>query len=286
MIKTITIFGYGYVSKFLMQTLNTLGWNIICTSRSIDLKKPVEYGNIKIINFLDPKLPSFIRASHIILSTVPPNKETIDPVLQVYAEILLKEKFEWIGYLSSTGVYGNHDGNWVDENTICSPSNEKSRIRLLAENQWLDCYLQYKLPIHILRLSGIYGPGRNCLEQIKNGKDFTITKKGQYFSRIHIVDICRAIIASINFPTAGEIYNVSDDEPAPISQVQQFGASLLNKNNLKAIPFEDADLSEQAKNFFNDNKKVSNHKIKERLNIQWQYPNYHVGLLAGYLRDS
>jgi hypothetical protein len=278
MSKTIIIFGNGYVSKFLTQRLKNLGWIIYCTSRQVDLEKPVRYGNVTIINFLDPNLPSIIKSSNVILSTVPPNKEMIDPVLYTYSDIISKEIFDMIGYLSSTSVYGNHNGNWVNEETECLPSNEKSRIRLIAEEQWLELYLKCKLPVHILRLSAIYGPYRNCLEQIKNGKDFTIVKKDQYFSRIHVEDICNAIIASIDSPRAGEKFNVSDDEPASVNTVQQFGAKILNKNNLKEILFEDADLSEQAKSFFSDNKRISNEKIKKYFNLKLDYPNYRIGL--------
>ncbi len=281
--KQIIIFGYGYVSKFLIQQLRDLNWKIYCTSRKNNLEKPVTDGDVTIINFLDPKLPSIIKSSNICLSTVPPSAEIIDPVLKTYSDIISKGSFAWIGYLSSTSVYGDHNGAWVDENTECVPSNEKSRIRLLAEQQWLNLFSKHELPVHIFRLSGIYGPNRNCLEQIKNGKDFTIIKKGQYFSRIHVADICMATITSIKHPISGGIYNVSDDEPAPINMVQQFGASILNENTLKEIPFENSDLSAQAKDFFNDNKKISSQKIKEHLNIRWQYPNYKSGLLKGCL---
>lgn len=126
-----------------------------------------------------------------------------------------------------------------------------------------------------MRLSGIYVLHRNCLEQIKNGKDFTIIKKDHFFSRIHVKDICMTTIASIKSPTAGEIYNVSDDEPVPINIVQQFGASILNANLLREIPFEVSNLSDRAKYFFNDNKKVSSQKIKEKLSIKWTYPQLH-----------
>lgn len=285
MSKTIIIFGYGYVSKFLIRKLNALGWAIYCTSREVDIGKPVKNENVTIINFLDPVLPSLIKSSDVILSTVPPNNQMIDPVLHAYADVISKDIFEWIGYLSSTSVYGDHNGAWVNEETECAPSNEQSRIRLLAEQQWLNFYSINKLPVHILRLSGIYGPHRNCIEQIKNGKDFTIVKKDQFFSRIHVEDICMATIASIKSPTAGEIYNISDDEPAPINIVQQFGARILNTHSLKEIPFEISNLSDQAKLFFNDNKKVSNQKIIEKLNIKWIYPNYLVGLTKGCLPD-
>ena len=233
MSKIIIIFGNGYVSKFLTQKLAKLGWIIYCLSRRVDVEKIIGCENVKLINFFNSGLPSIIKSSKIILSTLPPENKIIDPVLQIYSDLIAKENFQWIGYLSSTNVYGDQHGTWVDEETKCVPNNEKARIRLLAEEQWLNLYLKYKLPIHILRLSGIYGPSRNCLEEIKNGKDFTILKKNQLFSRIHVTDICNAIIASINSPTAGEIYNVSDDEPAPFNVVQQFGAAILNKNHLK-----------------------------------------------------
>lgn len=283
MSKTIIIFGYGYVSKFLIQKLKALGWIIYCTSRTVEIGKPLKKENVTIINFLDPTLPLLFKSSNALLSTAPPNNEMLDPVLHIYSDVISKDSFEWIGYLSSTGVYGDHNGAWVNEETKCVPSNEQSRLRLRAEQQWLNLYSKNKLPVHILRLSGIYGPHRNCLEQIKTGKNFTIVKKDQFFSRIHVEDICMAIIASIKSPTAGEIYNVSDNEPAPINIVQQFGASLLKVNSLDEIPFEVSDLSAQAKCFFNDNKKISNQKIIEKLDIKWKYPNYIFGLIKGCL---
>ena len=281
--KQIIIFGYGYVSKFLLPKLRDLGWQIYCTSRKIHIDKPLKYRNVTLINFLDPNLPSIIKSSNICLSTVPPATEILDPVLNIYSDIISKHSFEWVGYLSSTSVYGNHNGAWVDEDTACAPTNQKSRMRILAERQWLKLHSQYKLPVHIFRLSGIYGPNRNCLEQINNGKDFTIIKKGQYFSRIHVVDIYIATITSIKHPTSAEIYNVSDDKPAPINVVQQFGASILNKNTLKEIEFENSDLPAQFKDFFYANKKISNKKIKEYLKIKWLYPDYKSGLLKGCL---
>jgi len=284
--KTIIIFGHGYVAKFLIQKLNALGWIIYCTSRQIEVGKPVKNENVTQINFLDPAIPSLIKSADALLSTVPPNNDVIDPVLHTYAEVISKSMFEWIGYLSSTSVYGNHNGAWVTEETQCAPTNEQSRIRLLAEQQWLKLYSINKLPVHILRLSGIYGPDKNCLEQIKKGKNFTVIKENQFFSRIHVEDICMATIASIESPTAGEIYNISDDQPAPINVVQQFGASILNAKSLHEIPFEVAGLSDQAKHFFHDNKKVSGEKIKRRLHIAWTYPNYIVGLTKALQQEK
>lgn len=281
--KTIVIFGHGYVSRFLIQELIAMNFFVFCTSRKVELGEPVTNKNFTIINFLDPLLPSLIESANILLSTVPPNSEEVDPVLNQYSDTISKNVFEWIGYLSSTSVYGDHNGGWVDEETACSPSNAQSRLRLLAEKQWLSLYSQNKLPVHILRISAIYGPNRNCLEEIKNGKDFTVVKKDIFFSRVHVKDICMAAIASINSPTSGEIYNISDDMPAPINIVQQFGAAILNFPILKEIPFESSDLSERARCFFNDNKKVSCNKIKSKLKVSWIYSNYVVGLEKGCL---
>lgn len=279
--RSILIFGNGYVSNFLSKELIDLGWFIYCTSRQKSSEQKTECQNIKIVNFFDPDLPKIIKSVNAILSTAPTDGK--DPILAQYSRMISQSKSEWIGYLSSTSVYGNHDGSWVDEKTKCQPSNLKSETRLLAEQKWLELYYQHKMPIHILRLSGIYGPGRNCLEEINNGKDSTIVKKDQYFSRIHIVDICQAIIASLNSPTPGEVYNISDDEPAPMNVVQQFGANILNKKPLKELLFEKIDLSQPLSAFFNDSKKVSNDKITKTLNIKWKYPNYRIGLLHGCL---
>lgn len=283
MSHTIIIFGNGYVSRFLTQALDSIGWKIYCTSRKIPAGDRIQNGNVTLVNFLDPSIASIIKSSSVILSTVPPNQESCTPALDKYANVISKETFAWIGYLSATSVYGDHQGNWVNEETECVPSNAKAATRLLAEKRWMDLHVQHNLPVHILRLSGIYGPNNNCLQQIINGKDSTILNKGQYFSRIHVSDICRSIIASIGTPSAGEIFNISDDEPTPISIVQQFGADILKHKKLKEIPFASAKMSEQAKAFFLDNKKVSNHKIKTRLNLQWQYPNYRSGLVEGCL---
>jgi hypothetical protein len=278
--KTILIFGNGYVSGFLAKNLKAFGWTIYCTSRKIQLGNPIVQENITLINFLEKTLPSIIKSSDVILSSVPPQEEIADPVLQTYGHLISKNNFKWIGYLSSTSVYGDHGGDWVYESTPCKPRNEKSVKRLFAEEQWLDLYSKHNLPVHILRLSGIYGPNRNCLEDIINGKDFTIIKENQYFSRIHIDDICTSILSSIEQPTPGEIYNISDDEPCQINKVHQYGAQILNREKLKEIHIHDAVLSEGTKCFFQDNKKVSNKKLIQQFNMSLKYPTYHSGLLG------
>lgn len=276
--KIITIFGYGYVSQYLIQELLKLHYLIYCTSRTPN-HHVSNNKNLHIMDFSDPEIPNILKQSSLVLSTVPPCDSFIDPVLHKYFTFLSNNDFKWIGYLSSTSIYGDHDGEWVDEFSKCMPSNQKSLKRLEAENKWMKLYLKYNLPVNIFRLSGIYGPQRNCIEQIDNGKDYTIFKKDHFFSRIHVHDICKVIIASINKPYKGEIFNLSDDEPSPLNKVQQYGAKLLNQK-LKEIAFENTNLSISAKNFFNDNKKVCNKKIKSYLDINLDYPNYKHGLNA------
>lgn len=281
--KTMVIFGYGYVSKFLINELTKLGWYVYCTSRRVE---QVLHGKSHaIINFSHPDLSSVIKSSHAILSAVPPNDAAIDPVLalQITSIISHHHNLKWVGYLSSTGVYGDHAGDWVNEQTICIPKLERSKKRLAAERAWLELYHKHNVPVHIFRLSGIYGPGRNCIEDITNGKDYTIFKQGHYFSRIHVQDICFAIITSLSAPTPGEVYNVADDEPSPTHVVSQFGASLLNRRALKEIALEEASISQYAAAFFQDNKRVNSDKIKKMLGIEWRYPNYRQGLQEGCL---
>lgn len=282
--KTIIIFGHGYVAKFLINTCSSLGFNIVCTSRKIAIGMPIKTGNLTLINFFDPTLAFMLQSADVILSTVPV-EQNIDPVLSKYRDIIAQKKAlpHWIGYLSSTSVYGNHGGSWVTETTPCKPSNEKAQSRLAIEKQWLNIYPSNHAPVHVLRLSGIYGPGRNCLEEILAGKNFTIVKENHYFSRIHIADICRLIISSINSPTPGEIYNISDNEPAPLHLVQQFGAEILAKDKLTEIKAETAQISEHLKHFFMDNKKVNGQKIIKKLGANLIYPNYRSGLLHGCL---
>jgi nucleoside-diphosphate-sugar epimerase len=281
--KVILIFGHGYVSKFLFQELIEEGWDVYCTSRDSDLNAKISYKNVKMTNFLSSDVSQILSSAHAILTTVPTEDQVIDPVLNTYFKEISEKKPKWIGYLSSTGVYGHHHGQWVNEKTECNPTNSKSKLRLLAENQWLSLFSNHYLPVHIFRLSGIYGPGRNCLEEIIRGKSSTVVKNDHHFSRIHVADICATIIASINSPNPGEIYNVSDDEPAPLHCVQQFGADILNRGKLKEVPFENAQLSQMAIDFFNDNKKVCNKKIKNELHVNLKYPNYRIGLLEGCL---
>jgi len=283
--RSILIFGYGYVAQYLSLELLKFGWDVYCTSRSL---RCVSNQNLKIIDFKLENIIPVLNSVEMILSTVPPNDNDIDPVLKIISKkiISLKDNYLWLGYLSSTSVYGDHKGEWVNELTICNANSPKIEKRLFAEKSWINLYSQYNLPTHIFRLAGIYGPANNCLERIKKGKNFTTIKKGHYFSRIHVLDISHILIRSMLNPTPGEIYNVSDDEPAPLNVVDQYGAELLSMPQLLEIPFEKTHLSNAMNLFFSANKRISNEKICRALNIKLIYPNYRIGLSKGCLYYS
>lgn len=217
--------------------------------------------------------------THILLS-IPPD-EMGDPVYDVMASELLRLKnLQWVGYLSTTGVYGNLNGGWVDEESPYNPSGERGGRRMRAEQAWLSLYEANDLPVHIFRLPGIYGPGRNQLVSLKKGKARRIAKPGQIFSRIHVADLAAILMTSMEKPNPGAIYNIADDEPAPPQNVVAYAAELLGIAPPPLIDFEDADLSPMARSFYLDSKQVSNAKIKSELGISLKFPTYREGLAA------
>jgi nucleoside-diphosphate-sugar epimerase len=187
-----------------------------------------------------------------------------------------RAQFHWASYLSTTGVYGDRHGDWVDETSPLAPTTERGHRRLTAETQWQSL----GLPMHIFRLAGIYGPGRNQLVSILDGSAKRIVKPGQIFSRIHVEDIAGVLAASIARPNPGQAYNVCDDEPCPPQEVVAFAAALLKRAAPPEIAFADADLSPMAKSFYAESKRVSNQRMKEELGYKLLYPTYREGLTA------
>ena len=202
-----------------------------------------------------------------------------DPVYEKFAEDIIARSINlsWVGYLSTTSVYGNHDGQWVDEKTPVNPSSNRGLLRVNAENTWARIN---NLPLHIFRLAGIYGAGRSPLDKIRSGKAQLINKPGQFFSRIHVEDIAQVLKASIEMPNRGSIYNVCDDMPAAPDEVLAYAAKLLNYPEPPRIDFEEAELSPMAKSFYSDNKRVSNHLIKNEFSLALKFPNFKAGLDA------
>jgi nucleoside-diphosphate-sugar epimerase len=274
-------FGLGYSATVLARQLLAKGWRVTGTCRSRDTQ--VELSRLGIEAHLFDRdhqignLAALLEPATHLLSSVPPD-ERGDPVLDLHHAPIdaASQRLSWIGYLSTTGVYGDRDGGWVDEMSELQPSGERGQRRVAAEQGWRS----FDQPAHLFRLAGIYGPGSSALDTVREGRAKRIVKPGQIFSRIHVADIARVLEASMARPHAGAAYNVCDDDPAPPSDVIAFAAALLNLPPPPEVPFEQADLSPMARSFYDDNKRVSNSRIKRELGVALQYPSYRVGLPA------
>lgn len=276
MTKTLLSFGHGYSARALTPLLPD-DWRIIGTTRSEDKAASMMADGVEPRIWPGANLtPALDAATHVLISAGP--SDAGDPVLNaLHSEIAARrDQFEWVGYLSTTGVYGDHDGGWVDENTPLTPSTKRGQLRVDAEAAWqaLD------LPLHIFRLAGIYGPGRGPFAKVSNGTARRIIKDGQVFSRIHVDDIAQVLAASIAQPDSGAIYNLCDDDPAPPQDVIAYAAELLGMPIPPATKFEDADLTPMARSFYAESKKVRNDRIKSDLGVELIYPDYRAGLTA------
>jgi nucleoside-diphosphate-sugar epimerase len=272
-------FGFGFSARTLAARLDKRAWKISATSR--DPEGIAEINAQSFHGFLfDSKLQIAPDVTHLLISAPP--VENGDPVLRLFQEQLqgLSKQLKWVGYLSTTGVYGDRGGDWVDEESPLEPNTARGHRRLDAEKSWLKLHSDYGLPVHLFRLAGIYGPGRNQLLTVLNGSAKRIIKPGQIFSRIHVDDIAGVLTASIAKPNPGRAYNVCDDEPCPPQEVVEYAANLLGLPVPPEIPFEDAELSPMAKSFYADSKRVSNKRMKNELGYQLLYPNYREGLSA------
>ena len=216
-------------------------------------------------------------ADHILISAGP--NENGDPTLNVLREQIAQKAsvLRWAGYLSTTGVYGNFDGAWVDETTPLNPITKRGNARKMAEEEWSAIP---DLPLHIFRLAGIYGPGRGPFAKVRKGTARRVIKEGQVFSRIHVEDIAQILAASITQPNAGAIYNMCDDDPAPPQDVIAHAANLLGMPVPEPIAFEDAEFTPMARSFYAESKKVRNERIKTELGVKLLYPTYREGLQA------
>ena len=279
MTKTLLSFGHGYSARALSRILLPQDWRIIGTTRSED-KAP------RLMNEgVEPRIwpgadmtPALNAATHLLISAAPDN-DASDPVLAALRQEIARraDQFEWVGYLSTTGVYGDHNGDWVDETTPLTPATKRGVARVRAEADWAAIP---GLPLHIFRLAGIYGPGRGPFSKVRNGTARRIIKKGQVFSRIHVADIARVLAASIARPNPGAVYNVCDNDPAPPQDVIAYAADLLGLPIPEAVDFEAAEMSAMARSFYAESKKVRNDRIKDELGVALLYPTYQSGLTS------
>jgi nucleoside-diphosphate-sugar epimerase len=275
-------FGLGYTALALARELAAEGWQIAGTTRDPDKQARLEREGIEVWRFeRDQPLEQAERAlagtTHLLSSIAP--DETGDPVLGQHGRDLLRcASIVWAGYLGTTGVYGDRDGDWVSEADPVAPSMPRTRRRARAEAHWLAS----GLPVHLFRLAGIYGPGprRSALAAVRAGTARRIVKPGQVFCRVHVDDIVQVLRASMARPNPGAAYNVADDEPAPPQDVVAFACALLGALPPPEVPFDRADLSPMARSFYGDSRRICNARIKEELGVSLRYPSYRDGLRA------
>ena len=276
MTRTLLSFGHGYSAQALERLLLPQGWRIIGTTRSEAKAEAMRTRGIEALIWPGADVTDALNAaSHLLMSASPDDGS--DPVLAALQDQITAraDQFEWAGYLSTTGVYGDHGGDWVDETAPLTPATRRGQARVVAEAAWQAIPA---LPLHIFRLAGIYGPGRGPFAKVRNGTARRIIKDGQVFSRTHVDDIAQVLAASIAQPEPGAIYNVCDDDPAPPQDVIAYAAQLLGLPVPEAVPFEDAELTPMARSFYAESKKVRNDRIKDDLGVKLLFPDYRSGL--------
>ncbi len=277
-------FGLGYSARALAERLMARGWSVAGTTRSAEKAADLAAAGMDAFLFdrgrpLDDPGAALAGATHLI-SSVPPDADG-DPVIGHHgSDIAACQTIAWAGYLSTTGVYGDRGGGWVDEDSALEPTGERGRRRVEAEQAWLELHRVHGVPVHLFRLAGIYGPGRNALANVRAGAARRIDKPGQVFGRIHVDDIAAVLEASIARPNPGRAYNLCDDDPAPPDEVVAYACEMLGQAPPLLIPFEEAELSDMARSFYRDNKRVANGRIKEELGVTLAYPDYKTGLKA------
>lgn len=280
MVKTLLSIGHGFSARALAPLLIRRGWRVIGTTRSPAKLGLLERQGVEPLIWPGTRLP-IEKATHLLTSVAP--NDAGDPVLNEMTDRLRAAKnLEWVGYLSTTGVYGDHGGDWVDESAALTPSTKRGQARVDAEAAWAEL----GLPLHIFRLAGIYGPGRGPFTKVRRGTARRIIKEGQVFSRIHVEDIAATVFASIQRPNPGAAYNVCDDDPAPPQDVIAHAANLLNLPLPPAIPFDEAEMTPMARSFYAESKRVKNERIKSELGVHLKYPDYRTGLAALLAAES
>ena len=276
--------GLGYCALALADRLLVRGWRVAGTCRGGEKREAIESRGIAAFAFdrAHPLAGSALAGTTHLLSSVPPDAAG-DPVIDAQAAAIASlEGLAWVGYLSTTGVYGDRQGGWVDETSALQPTGERGRRRVAAERAWLDLHRRRGVPVHVFRLAGIYGPGRSAIDTVLAGEAKRIDKPGQVFGRIHVADIAAVLEASIARPNPGAVYNVCDDDPAPPEAVIAEACRLLGRTLPPLVPFAEAKrtMSEMALSFYADNKRVRNDRIKKELGAVLTYPSYRDGLAA------
>lgn len=280
----LVIFGLGYTAGFFARAAMAEGWEVTGTVRSAEKAGLLSREGIRTLVFggfaVSRPLSQAVAEADAVLVSVQPDEEG-DPVLRTLAsELAAAPNLRWIGYLSTIGVYGDHGGAWIDETAQCRPTSARSKLRLATDEAWLELGERSGKPVQIFRLSGIYGPGRNAIVNLRAGTARRLIKPGQVFNRIHVEDIAGLLLASLSRPRGGAIYNTTDDEPAPPQDVVSYAAGLIGVEPPPETPFDPKLLSPMAASFYGENKRVSNALIKRELGYQLRYPTYREALQA------
>lgn len=281
MTSRLFIFGLGYSGLEIARAAQTAGWRVAGTCRTAEKAARLRAGGVETLVFDGTAaLPADTLAgvSHILCTAAPDGAG--DPALKACRAELGGAR--WLGYLSTTGVYGDAAGGWVDETTPPHPTRPRSTQRLMAERAWQAFGLQTGAQVDIFRLPGIYGPGRSAIDQARAGTARRIDKPGQLFSRIHVADVAATVLAAMGRAGPGAIYNVADDLPAASGEVVAFACELLGQPVPPAIPWEQAapTMSDMARSFYAENRRVRNERIKRELGVVLRYPTYREGLRA------
>lgn len=276
---TLLSLGHGYSAQALARTLLPLGWRIIGTTRSAEKADVLSENGIEPLLWPHAQIDTAFAAATHVLASAAPDAEG-DPFLQALGTKLYAARPLWVGYLSTTGVYGDRAGGWVDEEAPLNPATQRGAQRVMAERQWQVAAREAGWPLHIFRLAGIYGPGRGPFAKVRTGTARRIIKPGQVFSRIHVDDIAQVLVASMAAPRPGAIYNVCDDDPAPPQDVIAYAAKLLGMPIPPDIPFALAhsEMSPMARSFYAESKRVRNERIKAELGVTLRHPDYRTGL--------
>ena len=271
--NTLLSIGHGYSAQALARRLLPQGWQIIGTTRTEAGAKALRATGIDALVWPEADLSGpLAKATHLLTSVAPGDS---DPVLQAIGPQIAGSALKWVGYLSTTAVYGHHNGDWVDETTPLAPTTARGAARVQAEADWTAL----GLPLHIFRLAGIYGPGRGPFEKVRDGSARRIHKAGQVFSRIHVDDIARVLHAALQRPHPG-VYNVCDDDPASPEDILGLAADMQGLPPPPIVPYEQAEMTPMARSFYAENKRVRNDRIKTVLGVTLDYPTYREGLAA------
>lgn len=280
----ILILGLGYSAGFFARAALARGWEVTGTVRSAEKAERLCREGSPTLVFdglsVSSALETAVAEADAVLVSVQPAADG-DAALRLLRDALASApSLRWIGYLSTIGVYGDQGGAWIDEATPVKPSNARTRQRVAIEQDWLSLGSESGKPVQIFRLSGIYGPGRNAIAKLREGTATRLIKPGQVFNRIHVDDIAGVLMASLERPRNGAIYNVTDDEPGPPQDVITFAAELAGLEPPPEIPFEEAQLSPMAASFYGESKRVSNALVKRELGYEFRYPTYREALRA------